>query len=320
VFGLDALTSILETVHFRGTLYCRSELSAPWGVTVPFDGVAHFHVVRRGRCWMSIGGGEQVLLEAGDLVVLPRGLVHGLSDSPGSIRVPLEQLVCGLNPGEPLVHGGGGDRTTLICGIFSYDGGSGAHPLLEVLPPRMIVRGEGGRAVGWLEGLLDLIARETSSRRPGAETVINRLTDALFIQIVRTHLDASSGFEMQQPSWLTGLRDDQIARTLGLIHRRPGERWSVDALAQQVGMSRSAFAHRFRELVGEPPLQYLTRWRMQVAADALTQGGLSLPQIAERVGYQAEAAFSKAFKKVWGVAPGTYRRNRHPSTAGPMVH
>ena len=307
---MDALTDILNTVHMMGSVYCRSELSAPWGMSVPASNAAQFHVVRRGRCWLLMdpsSGVEPLRLESGDIVVLPQGHAHALADDPSTTTESLSMLFERYKPQTchtPLRFGGGGEEVTLICGYFTFDT-STVHPLLSVLPSLITVRGEGGRARSWLESTLDFIAEESIAGRPGGETLIDRLTEALFIQVLRTYLEEAT---VEDPSWLAGLRDPQIAGALALIHRHPEERWTVESLAHRMGMSRSAFSARFRQLVGESPLAYLTRWRMQVAAGHLRDTRLTLPEIAERVGYQAEASFSKVFKKLWGVAPATFRR------------
>jgi AraC-like DNA-binding protein len=251
------------------------------------------------------------------MVVLPRGHAHQLTDHPDTPAILLPELLhgdCGLRAAgasdrggccnTPLRHGGGGQPTMLVCGYFRFDRGR-IHPLLSVLPPLLLVRGEGGRARPWLESILDLIAAEATTPRAGSEILINRLTEALLIQVIRVHLANAA------PSWLAGLRDPQVATALGLLHRQLQRRWTLDRLAAEVGMSRSAFAARFRALVGEPPLHYLTRWRMQVAANQLQEGRLALVEIARSVGYQSEASFSKGFKRLLGVSPGSYRRRYH---------
>jgi len=250
---------------------------------------------------------EPQLLEAGDLVMLPRGHAHALSDDPSTPATPLMELIDKHLAGAdhcPMVCGGGGDPTTLVCGYFTFDA-SQVHPLLTVLPPLVVVPGEGGRARSWLESSLDLVAAESVTDRPGSEILVDRLTEALFILILRSFLEEREGCN---PSWMRGLRDPQIARALGMIHRQPDKRWSVEELAAGAAMSRSAFSTRFRELVGEPPLAYLTRWRMHMAANHLRDDQLTMLEVAQRVGYQAEASFSKVFKRAWGVAPGAYRR------------
>ncbi len=311
---MDALADLLNTVHLSGSVYFRSLLSAPWGMEIPASQTAQFHVVRRGRCWLLPTDASTFPaqhLEAGDIAVLPRGDAHILADERDTPPVPLQELVpCDLEDptpqpaAEPLIMGGGGAQTTLVCGYFKYDSGA-AHPMLSVLPTVLCLRGEGGRARSWLESSLDLITEEAAAGRPGGETLVNRLTEALFIQVIQTYIEE---MDHPDPSWLSGLRDPQIAGALGLIHGEPGSAWTVGALAERIGMSRSAFSARFAALVGEPPLQYLTRWRMQLAANHLQGDRLSLAEIAETVGYGAEASFSKVFKRYLGVAPGSYRR------------
>jgi AraC-like DNA-binding protein len=313
---MDALTDILRAIHLQGSVHFRTELAAPWGMAIPASEAAQFHVLRRGRCWLTMNAtapAGPLRLDAGDVVLLPRGHAHALADDPATRHEPLQELLQRHHPEEhpgPLRLGGDGEPATLICGYFTFAPGA-VHPLLSVLPPLIVVRGEGGRARSWLESTLDLIADETVAGRPGGETLVDRLTEALFIQVLRSHLAEQPGDGA--PSWLAGLRDPKVAAALGCIHRQPGHHWTVDDLARSAGMSRSAFSARFRELVGEPPLAYLTRWRMHLAAGHLQKTALTMPEIAERVGYQAEASFSKVFKKMWGVAPATYRREAAPA-------
>jgi AraC-like DNA-binding protein len=314
---MDALTDVLRTVHLKGSVYCRSELTAPWGMEIPAADVAQFHVVRRGGCWLTMdlpSGPATRRLGAGDLALLPRGTAHVLRDDPGSRAVPLGRLLANREqnqPSSPLRHGGGGAPTTLICGCFSFDA-STVHPMLSVLPPIVVASSADGRPHPWLESTLDLIDEEASADRPGAETLVDRLTEAMFVLAVRAHLASEQGMAA---SWLAGLRDGRIAGALALMHRSPADRWTLERLAGGVGMSRSAFFGRFRELVGEPPMQYLTRWRMQLAARHLGDPLLSLPEIAARVGYRADASFSRVFKRHWGVPPAAYRRGP-PAASG----
>lgn len=311
---MDAMTSILDLVHLTGSIYCRSELRAPWGMALPPGPTASFHVVRRGRCYLRLKQDpsfEPVLLEVGDVVLLPHGTAHVLAAPLDAPATPLAELLAcrreqersGSSP-EPLTYGGTGARTTLICGYFAFDEGV-VHPLLAVLPPVIVVGGEGGHASSWLESTLDLISEESTATRPGSESLINRLTEALFILVVRAHLESLEG---GHPSWLLGLRDARIARALGSIHQEPQRRWTVQDLANRALMSRTAFSERFRQLVGEPPLHYLTRWRMQLAANQLRDESKSMIEVAEAVGYRAEASFSRTFKRLWGVPPGVWRR------------
>lgn len=309
---VDALTDILKTVHLIGSLYCRSELGAPWGMLVPKSNAAQFHVIRQGRCYLNMpdGESESIYLQSGDLVVLTHGPRHELADAAATPTLPIDDILKSVNQIEASCHtqfsyGGEGAITELICGYFEFETGH-IHPLLSVLPPIILIRGEGGRAMPWLEVILDLLVNEISIRKPGAETVINRLTETMLIQALRVYLSSENQAEA---SWLSGLSDPQIGASLGIIHRQPNSNWTIETLAAAVGMSRSGFAERFKTLTGEPPMQYLTRWRMELAAVHLRQGHLSLSQIAEKVGYQAEPAFSRVFKKLWGTSPGAYRRN-----------
>jgi AraC-like DNA-binding protein len=203
--------------------------------------------------------------------------------------------------------GGEGDRVTLVSGRITFEDEL-HNPLLAVLPRVIPLQGELGRSIPWLESTLKFIACEAESGRPGARTVISRLADVLFIQVVRGHLARISDGNQETPGWLGALTEPQIGTALGLVHQSPECAWTVASLAQRVGMSRSAFASRFTQLVGEPPLHYITRWRMQKAAGLLRQGHKTLAEVAEQVGYESETAFSKAFKRSVGSSPGAYRR------------
>jgi len=302
---MDALSEVLATLHLTSALYCRSELSAPWGLSFPPRPVATFHAVRRGVCWLRHEGTkEAIALSAGDFVVFPGGLAHAFSDHPRGKAEPIEEVLkrqcarCGV----PLVYGGGGAPTTLLCGHFEF-ARNAVHPLLSMLPPVMHLRGEDGRASPQLEATLELLARESAVTRPGTSAVIARAADILFVQLIRTYLEAESC-----EGWLRGLRDPTISLALAAIHQAPERDWTLDELAKAAGLSRSAFCARFNELVGEPPYRYLTRWRIHRASELLQGGGLGLKQIAERVGFGDEAAFSKAFKRHVGMAPAAWRR------------
>jgi len=303
----DVLTDVLETVRVGAACYGRVEAAAPWGIGVAGDDHdAKFHVVLSGECLLEVEGhGEPTRLSGGDLVALPHGHAHVLRDAASSAVRPLAELFSG--PGKchaSLATGGGGSLTTLVTGFFRFEDRR-SNPLLAVLPPVIVLPGELSRNVHWLEPTLKFIACEAASGRPGAQTVISRLADVLFIQIVRGYL---ASLPAGSSGWLGALGDRQIGSALGFIHQNPELDWTVQSLAAKVAMSRSAFASRFARLVGEPPLAYVTRWRMQKAAGLLRQSNATLADIAERVGYDSEAAFSKAFKRAVGSAPGAYRR------------
>ena len=304
---MDALDEVLRTLHLRSSVSCRVEFSAPWGLHVPyFPGHAGFSVVTRGNCWLEMEGEKrQIALTGGFLVMFPHEIAHVLRDAPGSRAVNIEKLLSSCDSSKKsLSYGGGGALTTLVCGWFEFEGRE-TNPLISSLPAVIHIKGEEGRAVPWLETTLQYLASETASTLPGAETVIGHLADISFIQAVRAYI--SSTKECKK-GLVRAMSDPQIGQSLAFVHNAPQESWTVASLALRVGMSRAGFAARFRELVGEPPMRYLTRWRMHKAAGMLRSGPESLTEIARRIGYEAEAAFSKAFKRWAGHGPGAYRQ------------
>ncbi len=308
---MDVLTDVLETVRVVAACYGRLEATAPWGIRVKPGEDAKFHVVLDGHARLIVDGvGEPIDLGAGDIVALPHGHAHSLIDDPSIPAQPLEELLVCRPRGDSgvLKVGGGGQSSTIVSGRFRFEDRKN-NPLLSVLPPVITLRGEAGKSVRWLEPTLKFIACEAQSGRPGSQTVIARLADVLFIQIVRGHL---ASLPANGSGWLGALADAQIGAALGHIHQNPEQDWTVQSLAAKVAMSRSAFASRFMRLVGEPPLSYVTRWRMQKAASMLRDGKQTLAEVAAQVGYDSEAAFSKAFKRAVGSAPGAYRRALKP--------
>lgn len=301
----DPLTSVLSTLRLSGALYCCSELSAPWGIRFGARECAAFHVVDRGSCWLRLPGETPLALRGGDLVMLPHGDEHVLSDSPTG---PAKDVDFRDHPGVcgPLVRwGGGGAKTVLVCGELQVDEVE-MHPLRAHLPRLMHLRGDEGAGSGWLEGTLKLLATEASAARPGAYAVVTRLIDVLFVQAIRAWLEQQQGLGR---GWVAGLKDPPVAAALALMHSEPAAEWTVATLAARVGLSRSVFAERFTQVVGEPPLSYLTRWRMHLSASLLKRNpALSVAQVAERVGYDSEAAFNRAFKRTVGRTPGQVRR------------
>jgi AraC-like DNA-binding protein len=304
---MDVLTDVLETTRVVAACYGRMEATAPWGIGIRAGEDAKFHLVLEGRARLLVDGSDQLIeLSAGDIVALPHGHAHRLTDDPELTAQPLDELLLCRARGDSSVFrvGGGGESATIVSGRFRFEDRRN-NPLLSVLPPVITLKGEMGKSVRWLEPTLKFIACEAASGRPGSQTVIARLADVLFIQIVRGHL---ASLPANGSGWLGALADSQIGAVLGHIHQNPEQGWTVQSLASKVAMSRSAFASRFMRLVGEPPLSYVTRWRMQKAAGMLREGKQTLAEIAAHVGYDSEAAFSKAFKRAVGSAPGAYRR------------
>lgn len=306
---VDPLGESLHFLNMNGVFYTRSEFTAPWGLALPpFPDCLMFHVVTSGQCLLAVDGSEPLLLQPGGLALVPHGEGHRLLSAPGVYAANLFDL-----PREPiseryeiLRHGAGGAATTMICGTVRFDHPA-AHQLVQMLPKVLRVEAWQSPQMEWIQSTLRLMATESRELRPGGETVITRLADILVIQTIRTWMaeDPSA-----QTGWLGALQDKQIGQAILLVQRDPARGWSVASLAEAVAMSRSAFAARFKDLVGESPMQYVTRWRMHTALNRLKEENVTVAELAERLGYQSEAAFSRAFKRFIGLSPGAARRKQ----------
>jgi AraC-like DNA-binding protein len=311
---MDALTDILNTLRLKSSLYFRTELTAPWGIQVPPQGrVARFHIAIRGQCWLRIDGQEEdVFMANGDLVIIPHGAGHILADSPATPATDLADVFEEIAyPGNgPLVYGGGGAGCCLVCGEFAFDEREN-HPLLDNLPQLLRVTGDQSYNAKWLDSVIGFIAYEAASLEPGANAIIDRLSEIIFIQVIRTTLASAR----EHIPFLSAFTDPRISAVLSEIHQAPGANWSVGSLGRIANMSRSAFSNRFTELANMTPLQYVIFVRLQQASRMLLESNHSLPAIAESVGYKSEAAFSMAFKRQFGLRPGEYRRRRRADAA-----
>ncbi len=308
-FQEDVLGDVLQSIHLHSTLYCRAKMGAPWGFRVSDREVASFHIVTGGMCWLTVEGMEEpVLLTEGDLVILPHGHAHTMTDHPKSPVTMLEDL----KPKQPVAKNGifysmgQGAVTTLVCGGLELEDYS-TNPLYSILPAFIHMRSKDEYSIPWLQAIVELVRVEASVNRVEAETVITRLSELLFIQAVRAYIRTIGD---RNVGWLGALKDPQIGQALALIQHQPGEAWTVESLACRVSLSRSAFSAKFRQLVGEPPMQYITRVRLTKAAASLRTQPVTLVNVATSVGYESEVAFSKAFKRYFGVAPGAYRQGR----------
>jgi len=314
----DTLSEVLRAVRLSGAVFFRVEASAPWVAEAPaasdvaphvMPGAEHvieYHVVTRGTCFASLIGGKDVELHEGDVVVFPQGDSHVMASRPGMRGEPdlavhrhpeRGQLPIAISMGTP-----GPNVTEVVCGFLGCDA-QPFNPLLATLP-RMIhaPRGQGGSS--HIPELLRVAVAESAARNAGSECMLSRLSELLFIEVVRKHI---VGLPPGTTGWLAGLRDEVVGRALGLLHDRPAHAWALEDLAAEVGLSRSMLAERFHHFVGVPPMQYLARWRMQLAAGLLSNGTAPLIEIATRVGYGSEAAFSRAFKRWVGIAPSAWR-------------
>jgi AraC-like DNA-binding protein len=302
---MDVLTDVLNTFELKGWLSSRRELVPPWRYDFAASKDSMFHVVSFGGAYLQVeGAAEPVRVEDGDVVLFPTGHPHSLYDDPMS---PLTRLVhLDYNPqrGHKVVDSEAeGPKLLMLCGAFHFEYPSG-FPLLHRLPKLIHIPGAQGRLEQGFADIVLLIARESASQHLGAEIVLRRLTELLFIQIIRLWIDQQAEASI---GWVGALRDQPISAALGLIHQSPAHKWTVNELAEAVALSRSAFSARFTELVGEPPMTYLTRWRM-LRATRLLKNEVRMETIAELLGYESEAAFRKAFKREIGIPPAQYRR------------
>jgi AraC-like DNA-binding protein len=307
----DPLGDALHLLRMAGVFYCRSEFTEPWGLELPpFEACMMFHVVTAGRCWLEVDGAPRRELRPGELALVPHGDGHRLVSAPGVAVAKLFDIPRDLvsDRYEVLRYGGGGEATTVICGLVRFDHPA-AQQLVRLLPRLIGVDAWSSPEMEWMQSTLQFMAAEARAARPGGDTVITRLADILVIQAIRAWLahdpSAHSG-------WLGAVRDPQIGKAIALVHREPGRPWTVASLAGTAGMSRSAFSARFTELVGEPAMRYVARARMNAATMWLKEERTTLAELADRLGYESEAAFSRAFKRVVGIAPGAARRAAAP--------
>ena len=298
----DPLDAALAALRPRGVFLYRGEFAAPWGLS-DTSGLAFFHIVEAGRCWLTAGD-MTVALDAGDLAVVPGGVEAAFRDAPGTPAPPVADLLARYPPdaANVLRNDGPGPRTALVCGGLAFDEAL-PHPVLAALPPVLVLRGAAHDGTPWLVQTLQFITCESRSGRPGAATVMGHLASVLFIQAIRAALA-----DRAAPGWLGAVSDAHVGPALSAIQQAPERPWTVEALGREAGLGRSAFAARFRAAVGESPMQHVTRWRVYHAARLLREGRLPVAHVGERVGYESDAAFSRAFRRWTGRAPGEIRR------------
>lgn len=302
----DPLGETLHLLKLTGILYSRAELTAPWGADMPaFNGCMMFHIVTAGHCWLEVKGEEPRLLRPGSLALVPHGNGHVIRSGPDVQAVPLFDIPVEKisDQYEIMRFGGGGELTQMTCGVVRFDHVAGRQ-MVSLLPMVLEIDSWAEVESSWLQSTLRFITHEARALRPGGETVITRLADILIIQAIRSWIDSVPEAEQ---GWLAALRDRQLGRALLSIHREPGKDWTLESLAKKAGMSRSGFSARFTSIVGETAMRYLTRWRLQLARAQLQEATTPLSELADRFGYQSEASFSRAFKREFGVTPGSVR-------------
>lgn len=322
---MDVLSDALRVLRLTGAVFLDAEFTAPWcilsrsdrPVTQPLPpggNVIFFHLLTEGRCKARLAaGGEPLEIAAGDVLILPRDADHVMGSDLQLAPRPSEDLVrpATANGLMRIQHGGGGETTRFACGFLICDERL-SRPLLEALPRLVRVPVGEGPATAWVRSLMDAGTRETAAARPGGDTVLAKLAELLFVEAIRRYVEL---MPEEKTGWLAGLRDRFVGRALAKLHERPNHDWTVDELAASVGLSRSALAQRFADLIGQAPIQYLTRWRLTIAAQRLRNDNASLARIAEDGGYDSEQAFNRAFKRTFGTTPAAWRREARAAAA-----
>ena len=325
---MDALSDVLRVAHLTGGVFLNAEFVAPWCMAgrvgpehcAPLLGPAShlmpYHYVVEGEIQVRVEGGEAFALTAGEVVLFPRNDLHWLGSDLDLPPVMARDIIQPTRAGGVSwisYRGGEGARSRLICGFLGCDGAE-QNPLIGTLPAAIRLSIEDGGGAEWIRSTFQYAADEVAAGRPGSETVLAKLSELLFVEAVRRYTET---LPEGQTGWLAGLRDHHVARALALLHGDIARSWTADDLGREVGLSRSALAERFTRLIGVAPMSYLADWRMQVAAQELRYVGASLVQVANKVGYGSEAAFSRAFKKSFGTAPATWRRSRSQAASSP---
>ena len=316
----DPLSDLLRTVRLTGAVFFEIVAEDPWAVGSPareqilpkiLPGADHliaYHVVTTGRCFATAVGGQAIALEAGQVVVFTNGQPHIMSSGPNMPADPpmpdvLEVAASGKKP-FCINFGSGAASVKLVCGYLACDARP-YNPLLENLPPVITAGDPRNSSEGLIAQFVRIAVAEAAEKQAGSESVLTKLSELMFIDVVRRHLEK---LPAEQAGWLAGLRDPLVGKALSVLHAKPAYDWTLEELAKQAGLSRSVLAERFTQFVGIPPMQYLAKWRMLIAAELLTGGNINVPGIAAQIGYESEAAFSRAFKKMIGVAPSAWRR------------
>jgi AraC-like DNA-binding protein len=312
---MDPLSDVLHAVRLTGAYFYFVDAASPWSVSVvracdftprilpDTENLVPYHILTEGECWGGLIGGRQVRMQQGDILLFPHGDQHLLSSQPGH---QVDSVVHTASPSlypETMQLGDGAVDAKFLCGFLGWDS-QPFNPLLASLPPVIHIP---NTRTGFLARFPDQAIRESRTRRAGSFTMLTRMAELMFVEVLRLHLesvdDAPSG-------WLAGLRDPIVAAALALMHERPAHSWTLPLLAREVAASRSVLAERFAQVTGIPPMQYLAQWRLQLAADELSRGNAKVASVGARIGYDSEAAFSRAFKRATGESPSEWRKRR----------
>jgi AraC-like DNA-binding protein len=333
---MDILSDVLRVVRLSGAVFFTAEFSSPWALDSPnrellssivmpdADCVVLFHILTEGECFISCKTHPAVKMEAGDVIIFPHGEPHTMCSDTGTKPTPLGAVFSQSSPDATpqVAFGGGGRRSRFICGYLNCD--QRFNPLVSALPTMLVVRSSDDYATveaidqngarpapvpqgsgSWLSTTLKFTINEARAARPGNAAMLGRLTELMFVEILRQYMQQ---LPLEQRSWLAGLNDLHVGKALRLMHANPAHDWTVAELARETAISRSALAERFTQLIGESPMRYLAGWRVQLAKQMLREGDSSIAQIAFRVGYESEAAFNRAFKRSAGSPPAAWRK------------
>lgn len=324
---MDAFSEVLSGVKLKGALYFSAEFSAPWSFAAPpskafasmlAPGAPHlviYHLVVDGVARAALPDGRMLILEPGDIVVFPHGDPHELGSASGARPVDDASLIQKIVSRDltPLRAGGGGQSTRFVCGYMACDPLLCA-PILGGLPAMLKVNVRTDRAGHWLESTLLHLVDEAASNRAGSDAMLAKVSEALFVDTLRRYV---TGLPEHETGWLAGARDPIVSKSLAMLHARVDHPWTIAELAEGVGVSRTALVDRFSKYLAEPPMAYLTRWRLRLAAQALTTTPRGVADIAAEVGYESEAAFNRAFKREFGTPPARYRREQRSAASAP---
>jgi AraC-like DNA-binding protein len=324
---MDALSDVLRAVRLTGAFFFDVHARGPWVAETPagkcvveamFPGSDHlisYHLIMEGSCWATIEGEEPIKLSAGDIIVLPHGDTHVLATTLGMRRTPEMSMYRapndGLQPVRISLGEESGEAARFVCGFLGCDSRP-YNPLLAALPRVIHISDHASGALG---AYFRAALAESKGTRMGNQCMLGRICELMFVDVVRRYLES---LPPERANWLSGLRDPYVGRALMALHADPARDWTLENLAQEAALSRSAFAERFAEYVGQPPMQYLTNWRMQLATNYLRNGSESVASVANRVGYDSEAAFSRAFKKSVGAPPSEWRESHVPREVAPV--
>jgi AraC-like DNA-binding protein len=314
---MDVLSEVLKVVKLQGALFYNGEFSSPWSFYSPPSRtvaayvapdarhVIVYHLLTEGRASARLADGERIMLEAGDIVIFPHGDAHFLENGPPAKSVDMgKELARILSQGlKRSTLGGGGETTKFVCGFMACEPRL-SQVFLSGLPPVFKVSIRNDASGRWLENSIRFSVNEADAPRAGGEAVLAKLSEVLFVETLRTYI---AHLPPEQTGWLAGARDSEVGKTLALMHRNPAHPWTIASLAREAGVSRSVLAERFRHYLSEPPMAYLTRWRLQLGAQMLASTSYSVAQIASEVGYESEAAFNRAFKREFETPPARFR-------------